>query len=172
MSRPGAYLGLSTRHCWLIRSMRGARLCVPRICRSWRRPARVVAGLALTVGSVSISHLKSSLVSLRSRPGSVNLTVVRQVAVAASPVAAREGGPYRAVRICGSPGATTTGSGFAREKSFARWAGAAVGGRELGGRRDPVIVSAFGLWQRTRPDTEYADAESGSSPIGALRANL
>jgi hypothetical protein len=36
----------------------------------------------------------------------------------------------------------------------------------------PVIVSAFGLWQRTRPDTEYADAESGSSLIGALRANL
>ncbi len=146
--------------------MRGARLCVPRICRSWRRPARVVAGLALMVGSVSISHLKSSLVSLRSRPGSVNLTVVRQVAVAASPVAARKGGPYRAVRICGSPGATTTSSGFRALEIVRPLGGRCVGGRELG------AVSAFGLWQRTRPDTEYADAESRSSLIGALRANL
>jgi len=46
--------------------------------RCWRRSAKVVASLALTAGSVSMSHWKSSLVNLRSRPGSAHLMVARR----------------------------------------------------------------------------------------------
>jgi len=61
-----------------------AALRTPNCDDAARLPARVVAGSALTVGSVSMSHLKSWLVSPRSRPGCVTLAVVRQVAVTAS----------------------------------------------------------------------------------------
>jgi hypothetical protein len=72
---------MSRRNAWAAGSDAGS--AAPQVCgtgdyRCWRRSARVAAILVLTAGSVSISHWKSSLVNLRSRPGAAHLTVARR----------------------------------------------------------------------------------------------